>query len=1527
MKDSSDIFNLDDICDRFEQAWKGPSLPPGIGAFLSMGDTGQRAELLELLIPIDIEYRTRHGLDSSGEHYHAALPEYRAHLNAILGAAESVRASNLQTPPYGMHATREHPVGQIGPYRLLKKLGEGGMGTVFLAEQHSPVRRKVALKLIKPGLDTKEVIARFEVERQALAAMDHPNIARVYDAGTTGSGKPFFVMEFVQGIPITKYCDKKRLSTRQRLELLMAVCNAIQHAHQKGIIHRDLKPSNVLVTQLEDHPAPKVIDFGVAKVAPVVSSETVFTRFGQVVGTLEYMSPEQAQLNQIDVDTRADIYSLGVLLYELLTSRTPVNRDRLRELALDEILKVIREEEILVPSAQLHETESLSKIAANRSTEPKKLYSTVRGDLDWIAMKALEKDRARRYVSANGLAIDILHYLKDEPIEARPPSAVYQLRKFVLRNKTVLIFTFSLLVSLLLGMIGTSWYAYRMTVAQRNETKLRKDAEKLSQKNAALANERQGLLTNSQESARSYRNSLYTAQFFLIGQAWESGDLATVRQLLEAQVPGPGEEDLRSFEWYYFNGLLNRGRIFPHGYSIDDIRCSSDGKYWASVGSNVVRIYKSGEANPSFQYDHKHARYIRFSRDGKYLASYPGNIGGSANSEVQVWSLAPFELTLKFDGSVPAFARDASRIATTLGSEIVLYDLVTQSELARFKHQGVKCIDFSPNGSLLASGGSDKFVHIWDLGSLAKRESLLHDNLVFAAEFWQDENSLFSAARGKAVRLWDLESGQERKFFKGQARFNTESEGFVFSKDRQKLALLSNYADGARVDVWNMQTGAQISQLRRRGRISAAFVGNAMLAVGAGQSRIDPKPLIVELVDINSSKSEQLVRLQHDGRANSIGGVPLAVSESSGRLFCSNTVDVLELEIPTKSRQVATVNLNENDAVHVVSGEKLLNLSDKNGNVSIGEVSHDLPIGLISISTNGDIVATRSGKNEEVIDLGLRSENRRASSLQKKSNAQRSRYGKRHAVLKLFPDGQRFVLGTEEVPFQLGSLNGDEPQQLEFDDIVVDASVSNSGFIAALSEDSKIWLFDAENGVKKWTVDAQFSRPHQIGFSADEQLLFSLSYGGIEIRRTTDGTLQSKLEFDRSPRRSAATFMGSRSVLIANAAQQEISEFDLTTKSLSPSFVSGAFWLERKWLPIRAGEQAQNGNSSADIGDVSAIAVSISRELGAVGSEDGRILIWNTSTNRAVARFRALTMIKSLCFLDTGELAVGADRVYLLNVEVGRVESVHAMQSPVAVWNAEFDRSGKLLATAYSLSSWVTSSSFHHDEFADIKIWETATGTEISHIRRDSRVRILRFIPGTDLIAIEENNGPRNIGSKRQLAFFDTRTGRFTLAIDAIGSLLAVSPSGTWLAFSNGLYSLQDRKFHRALAETASDNSASAGSRNRHVSAATFAPSEDVLITGDNEGQVTILSISNSDPPFSFKAHGEAVTDIKICPDGRTFATASKDGLVRLWDRESQNLRLSIEGNGVVRRIEFSPDGKTMAFLDGDGLRILRGSD
>jgi serine/threonine protein kinase/tetratricopeptide (TPR) repeat protein len=540
-------FQLLQIREAFERAWKAES-PPGIRPFLK----GLRSPLLEQAVSALVEddhlFRREHRQVQSPDDYVEELPEFSAIIRGFLH----------QTPEHAPTAVGDDQFlesawssGQmIGPYKLLQQLGHGGMGDVWMAEQRAPVRRRVALKLIRVDRIGKKFISRFEAERQALALMDHQNIAKVLDAGTTQSGQPYFAMELIHGRPITDYCDENKLNVKARLALFMQACQAIQHAHQKGIIHRDIKPSNILVMQSDRNPQVKVIDFGLAKAfqaSQQLTDKTLFTEFGQVLGTYQYMSPEQAEMNSLDVDTRSDVYSLGVLLYELLTGTTPLERQRIHELAFDRLMAVIREEEAPRPSRRLSSSgDSVSGISEHRQTDPRRLGAILKGDLDWIAMKALEKDRTRRYDSPIQMAEDVQRFLSSEAILARPPSAAYRLRKMVRKHRGAVITGVAFVILLIAGLVGTGfmwWKAERLAEDNSrlaaNEGRARQIADQRTRDarvSAQLAEESATLArTNEEKALREQRIAESVREFLqdsLLRQA------SVYEQALSMSQPG-----------------------------------------------------------------------------------------------------------------------------------------------------------------------------------------------------------------------------------------------------------------------------------------------------------------------------------------------------------------------------------------------------------------------------------------------------------------------------------------------------------------------------------------------------------------------------------------------------------------------------------------------------------------------------------------------------------------------------------------------------------------------------------------------------------------------------------------------------------------------------------------------------------------------------------------------------------------------------------------------------------------------------
>src|SRR5262249_29189469 len=535
-----------------------------------------------------------------------------------------------------------------------EQIGEGGMGTVWMAEQTEPIQRRVAIKVIKAGIDSKAVLARFEAERQALALMDHPNIAKVLDAGTTHAGRPYFVMELVKGTPITKYWDDNQLSVRERLELFGDVCRAVQHAHQKGIIHRDLKPSNILIAPFDGKPVVKVIDFGVAKATGQrLTDATLFTGFGAVVGTPEYMSPEQAETNNQDIDTRSDIYSLGVLLYELLTGSTPLTKQRVKEAALLEVLRVIREEEPPRPSTRLSSTEELPSISAQRHTEPAKLTKLVRGELDWVVMKALEKDRNRRYESASAFAADVQRYLHDEPVQACPPSVGYRLRKFARRNKGRVLAATLVLGALLAGIVGTT-----LGLLQAHAER---DAKETARQQAENAREDATGKAESEREARRARDLMLTDLYTSFGLA-----------------AGARDDPRQAVLW------------FAHA-----VRLSGDDRERADANRIRAAAWSRLALHPVHALDHP-AEWVEnnlaFHPGGGYLLTH-GFDPATGVSDCRLWDLER-EGTLPFPGNpgvVSAAAWDAvgERLAVgTPRGEVTIYRFPSGELLQRVPFAG-----------------------------------------------------------------------------------------------------------------------------------------------------------------------------------------------------------------------------------------------------------------------------------------------------------------------------------------------------------------------------------------------------------------------------------------------------------------------------------------------------------------------------------------------------------------------------------------------------------------------------------------------------------------------------------------------------------------------------------------------------------------------------------------------------------------------------------------------------------------------
>jgi eukaryotic-like serine/threonine-protein kinase len=831
-----------------------------------------------------------------------------ARVQALLQAHEAAEGFLPEQPagPASLVPVTEMPGDRIGRYKLRERIGEGGCGVVYVAEQEEPVRRKVALKVIKLGMDTRNVVARFQAERQALALMDHPNIAQVHDAGATDTGRPYFVMELVRGIKITDYCDQHQLSTRERLELFIKVCQAIQHAHQKGVIHRDIKPSNILVTVNDPGSpgVPKVIDFGIAKaITGRLTDLTVYTDLHQFIGTPAYMSPEQASMTNLDIDTRSDIYSLGVLLYELLTSHTPFDTKELMALEVDDLRRTIREREPMRPSTRLSTMleGELTTTAKHRASMPPGLIHLVRGDLDWIVMKCLEKDRTRRYETANGLARDIERHLNNEPVIARPPSVSYRLQKSLRRNRLVFTASGVVALALVLGVVVSLWQAVRATKAQRvatAETTLEKEQRQ-----------------RAEQGELSARRNLYASDMLLAQQVREEGNLDLTLNLLNRHRPAPGEADLRGWEWRYLWNLCQSDEVATfatNSAAIGHLVISPDGTLlsaaeWGSLRTAVKvwgftsgRLIATPERNDA-------AGSVAFSPNGKLLAYATRSHG------LKIWDIEAQQETINFPGrygfeyerAALAFSPDGNTLAAAAGGEpqILLWNIQkkTLSMTLRGHSELITSLVFLPNGKTLVSGSYDNTIRLWSLASGQEIARLTnHTHRVSSLALSADGRILASAGWDKTIRIWDLDARLQVAVLTNHTRAVT---CLAFSPADKTLA--SGSWDHL-IKLWDPTQGLELSTLR--GSLDELYAivfspdGNTLIS-GAKDGMIktwNPAPKV---------RPPDVLELPRDGSV---------WRSRDGTLLCYHTNQAITYVDPATLRQTAQYDAPEESITNSV---------------------------------------------------------------------------------------------------------------------------------------------------------------------------------------------------------------------------------------------------------------------------------------------------------------------------------------------------------------------------------------------------------------------------------------------------------------------------------------------------------------------------------------------------------------------------------------------------------------------------------
>ena len=933
----------------------------------------------------------------------------------------------------------EGPGTKIGHYKLLELIGEGGMGLVYLAEQTEPVKRRVALKIVKLGMDTKQVVARFEAERQTLALLEHPNIAHVFDAGTTEAGRPYFVMEYVEGKSITKYCDQQKLSVEERLGLFRQVCEGVHHAHQKGIIHRDIKPSNILVTLRGQRAVPKIIDFGIAKaITQPLSGKTAYTEHGQLLGTPEYMSPEQAEMAYQDVDTRSDIYSLGVLLYELLAGVPPFDAKRLRDGGIDHIQKVICEEQPRTPSAQLTSLGDTAKaVAESRRTHIITLTRRLHRELEWIPMKAMRKDRTRRYRSASELADDIQNYLTGTPLIAGPESTVYRARKFVRKHAGSVATAAILLVVIVLGLVASILMGCRAEQARKQEAAARTQVEQalVRAENAEKA---------AKEKSEELRRTLYVNSIQLADAKYGEANIRRVRELLEA-CP----EDLRGWEWYRLRHIADQSRMTLRGHDdwVGSIAFSPDGK--RIVSGSVDRTIKTWDAATGVELmtlrGHKEdVKSVAFSPDGQRIVS------SSRDKTIKIWDAATGAelITLRGHGqsiNLVAFSPDGKCIVSaSADNTIKVWDAANGAEIMTLRGHifAVKSAAFSPDGKRIASASGDKTVKIWDAATGAELMTLRgHKFGVGSIAFSPNGKRIASGSEdNKTIKVWDAATGAELMTLRGH---EGSVYGLAFCPDSKRI--VSGSGDNT-IKVWDASTGAELMTLRGHGDwvSSIAFSPDGKRIIsGSGDNTIKVWDAAI--------RGEAVTLRWHDDRVSSI-----AFSPDGKRIVSGDWGDKVKVWDAATGDELMTLHdgFAVNDALFSPDGKRI---------ISCG---YDNPIKVWDAATGAKLMTLRGH------DPWLYS-------------------------IDISPDGRRIISGGEDNKVKVwDSATGDELLTLQGHKECVKSVAfgPHDKRIVSGSDDKTIRIWDAATGAELRTLRGHSKEVKSVAFSPDGKRIVSGSF-------------------------------------------------------------------------------------------------------------------------------------------------------------------------------------------------------------------------------------------------------------------------------------------------------------------------------------------------------------------------------------------------------------------------------------------------
>ena len=1124
--DINDTRLLDQICDEFESNWS-PDTRPDFESYLNRVDPSLRDRLLQMLLGVDIELRRKadqtilpNDYVDLGEKVLRFVDQLVENDADMTIPPDSSRMEMATTAP---QQSTSGALRQIGPYKLLQQIGEGGMGSVWMAEQEKPVRRRVALKLIRGDMGSKETVARFEAERQALAMMDHQNIAKVLDAGTTENGSPYFVMELVKGIPFTQYCDDNKLSIRERLELFVPVCKAVQHAHQKGIIHRDLKPSNVLVTLYDGEAVPKVIDFGLAKAlehTTKLTDRTMFTEFGKVVGTIQYMAPEQAEMNALDVDTRADIYSLGVMLYELLTGSTPLEKEAIGKNAILQVLAIIKEKEPPRPSARLSESgDAIVGISYQRQISPSRLQQILRGELDWVVMRALEKDRRRRYESAANFADDVDRYLNDEAVEARPPSAIYRLSKFVKKNRSLVGTAATIAIVLIVGIAVAIWFGIKANSMAASE---RASRERLNEKR-------------------------YSSLISLALSQYENGRLVEALQTLEETAT-----ENRGWEFDYFQTRFNsprgkyeatlqsnliRDRFDSSSNSITCYDLSPNGKFIAGGGIGLSKRKESKmgfdpDCNPVFVWDRMSGKIKHLLIDHTdqitAIAIAPNSqliASGSKNGEVIIWDVSQAKKvkTLQIPKSNSytneianlIFVQSGSKLVVNSPKHVSMFETSTWLESERID-ASYSIIAVSRNGQQLAGAAGLRNLNRYikqsiEIVNLNTREKTIlpgHAGFISSLCFSPDGKTLYSNSGGSNVHemKWSW-SYDGRKYDTG-------------------MTVLTPELGNCEIGVWNVESGLLVGKLGGNGKdtINSIALSNDGKLIGLAFKDDN----LFELWNAETGEYvKKLVALEPITRTQ--------FSPDGGAVLLNNKIysvagnDVAMLEEPASQMAISHddrylfARAERGNSVEIIETESLatrpsINLEDRfpNGSTRFGSTRLVRAKSIDAFPNSLIIAVGRGAEYREIIDGEVKPIDVPGSVdlvevasgfVSKKLEGPAGHVG----TITIAESGERIAIHwgkkrfAEKSRLSIFSSSGELNWQKELVDVEA-VAISNSGEQFLTASDHGIELWSVGKNVPMWNQDL-FGEQQPPKSTVDKVVLIApLSWSRVGLEWSPDGT-------------------------------------------------------------------------------------------------------------------------------------------------------------------------------------------------------------------------------------------------------------------------------------------------------------------------------------------------------------------------------------------------------------------------------------